>query len=88
MNSSHSVAFEVTSGSLGGSVSIRLADHAGRWVAQVQCGSVFTTGLGAKAREALVAALASLGPRVTTELMADPAMFGASADVNAMAAAV
>jgi hypothetical protein len=49
-----------------------------RWVAVVDCEHERHHGIGASAREALVAALAPLGKRTSASVMADPAMFGAS----------
>ncbi len=68
---------------IGHAVAVRLGDFEGRWAAMVRCGTATTRGLGATAREALMAALAPLGPRATAALMAEPAMFGASADLLA-----
>jgi hypothetical protein len=75
--------FELTSAMLGYPVSVRLGDFEARWLAVVQCRSVSSDGLGATARDALLAALAPLGKRATTALMAEPAMFGASATLLA-----
>jgi hypothetical protein len=58
-------------------ISIRLGGE--RSSASVACGAMTTSGIGATAREALVAALAPFGARMTTAVMAAPAMFAASA---------
>jgi hypothetical protein len=60
-------------------VHVRLSDFEDRWAAVVCSGSTTTDGLGATARDALVAALAPFGPHATTMLMAQPVMFGVSA---------
>lgn len=73
--------FELAPATLGYQVAVRLGDFQARWVAVVACGSVSTNGLGATARGALLAALAPLGERATAALMAEPAMFGASASL-------
>ena len=75
--------FELSPAGLGSPVHLRLGDYEDRWTATVRCGSTTTDGLGATAREALVAALAPLGSHLTTMLMSQPGMFGASADLLA-----
>jgi len=62
-------------------VHLRLGDFENRWAAIVRSGSITTDGVGATARDALVAALAPLGPRATVTLMAQPVMFAASAEL-------
>lgn len=69
-------------------VRVRISDHGERCVASVRCGATGTSGLGANAREALVAALAPLGARTSAAVMAAPAMFAASAQVLAARAAM
>ena len=83
MNTTQWFEFDVSPGVIGIPVHLRLGDYTGRWTATVRCGSTTTDGLGATAREALVAALAPLGSHVTTLLMAQPVMFAASADLLA-----
>lgn len=83
MSNSRAVEFQLEPPSLGYAVSVRLRDFSDRWFAVAESRDVRHSGLGSTAREALVAALAPLGPRTTTALMADPAMFGASAMVLA-----
>jgi len=58
--------------------SMRLDPLGERWVAVVNCEHERHHGIGASARDALVAALAPLGRRTAASVMADPAMFGAS----------
>jgi hypothetical protein len=82
------VEFELAPSTLGHPVSVRLSDLQARWLAVVQCGAMSTNGLGATAREALLAAFGPLGQRATAILMADPAMFAASASLVAAKAAV
>ena len=86
MNGSRWVEFEVQPARFGLSVFVRLGDFGDRWTASVQCGAASSNGLGANPRAALLAALYPLGPRATTLVMADPVMFGASADLLARAA--
>jgi hypothetical protein len=86
MNTGRWFDFELGSTVIGLPVQVRLGDYEDRWAATVRCGSTASDGLGATAREALVAALAPLGPRATTMLMAQPVMFGASADLLACTA--
>ena len=83
MQNNRWVEFELTPASLGYPVSVRLTDFDARWVAVVQCRSGSTEGLGGSARDALLAALSPLGMRATAALMADTAMFGASASLHA-----
>jgi hypothetical protein len=81
MHNNRWVEFELAPAMLGYSVSVRLRDFEARWLAVVQCRSGSTEGLGGSARDALVAALSPLGTRATAVLMADTAMFGASASL-------
>ena len=83
MNSSRWIDFELPAAAIGLPVSVRLGDFEDRWAAVVHCGSARSNGLGASAREALVAALEPLGVRARAVLMADPVMFAASAEVLA-----
>jgi hypothetical protein len=83
MNTTRWVAFELPPTAVGHSVAVRIGDFDGRWAALVRCGTATTRGLGASAREALVAALSPFGGRATAALMAEPAMFAASADLLA-----
>jgi hypothetical protein len=83
MNTRPWVTFELPSTARGHSVAVRLRDFEGRWAAIVRCDTATTRGLGASAREALLAALSPFGPRATARLMAEPAMFAASADLIA-----
>jgi hypothetical protein len=77
------VEFELAPTSLGSPVVVRLGDFDARWRAVVRYGSGSTQGLGGSARDALLAALSPLGARATAVLMADTAMFGASASLLA-----
>jgi hypothetical protein len=81
-----SVDLELTPTALGHPISLSFLDFGARWMAIVESGSTRTHGLGASAREALQAALAPFGRRATAVLMADPAMFGASAELLALRA--
>ena len=84
MNNGHWVDFELSVTGLSQSVQIRIGSFAERCTASVELGAVRTTGIGATAREALVAALSPLGNRMTIAVMAAPAMFGASAQLLAV----
>jgi hypothetical protein len=69
-------------------VRVRVSVRGERAVAWVACGDLMSDGLGASAREALVAALAPFGRMLATEVMAAPAMFAASARLLAAREAV
>lgn len=69
-------------------VRVRVSERGQRAVARVDCGGRTFNGLGASAREALVAALAPLGGRRATEILAAPAMFAATAQLLAAREAV
>jgi hypothetical protein len=69
-------------------VRVRVSERGERAIARVDCGDLTSDGLGASAREALVAALVPLGRRLATEVMAAPAMFAASAQLLATREAV
>jgi hypothetical protein len=86
MNDNRWVDFELPGTAIGLPVSVRIGDFGGRWVAVVTDGADRRDGLGSSAREALLAALAPLGTRASMALMAEPVMFGASADLLARAA--
>jgi hypothetical protein len=69
-------------------VRVRVSERDERAVAWVTCGSGASSGIGATAREALAAALAPLGGRRASEVLAAPAMFAASAQLLAAREAV
>lgn len=75
------VEFELKVTTAGHPVRIRIREFEARTAAIVECGPSSTSGLGGSAREALVAALAPLGTRTSTAVMAAPEMFGASAKI-------
>jgi hypothetical protein len=79
MNNGHWLDIELTVTGAGLPVQVRIGDFGERCIASVELGSTVSEGIGATARQALVAALAPLGNRMTTTVMAAPAMFGASA---------
>ena len=83
MNSSRWIELDLASSALAYPISMRLGDYGERWTAVVRYGAATTHGLGSTAREALVAAMEPFGLQATAALMADPAMFAASADVLA-----
>lgn len=70
---------------LGLDVEIRLRQLNGRWLAVAEFGDEPEVGIGATARTALAAALASLGERAAAALMADPQLFGVSVAVRQLA---
>ena len=67
---------------LGLDVEIRLRDLDGRWIAVANFGDEPEVGIGATAREALAASLATLGTRTAAAVMADPQLLGLSAAVR------
>ena len=67
---------------LGVDVDIRLRQIEGRWLAVADFGGEPEVGIGATAREALAAALSTLGERAAAALMADPQLFGLSAAIR------
>ena len=77
------IGFELSVIGLAEHVRGRIGEAGERCVASGQVGSRTTTGVGASAREALVAALSPFGARATTAVMAAPGMFGASAQLLA-----
>ena len=72
---------------LGIKLDLRLRELDGRWLAVADFGGQPEVGIGPTARAALVAALASLPERAATALMADPQLFGLSAEIRGMASA-
>ena len=70
---------------LGLDVDIRLRQLNGRWIAVAEFGNEPEVGIGATARTALAAALATLGERAAAALMADPELFGVSVAVRELA---
>jgi hypothetical protein len=74
-----SVNARLSSGDLGIDVAIRLRQLDGRWLAVADFGGDPEVGIGATPRDALAAALGTLGRRATAILMADPQLFGISA---------
>lgn len=79
MNTGAWVELELHVGMAAAPFRIRVREAGERSTASVACGSTSTSGIGATAREALVAALAPFGSRTTGAVMAAPAMFAASA---------
>lgn len=67
---------------LGTEIEIRLRQLDGRWLAVAVFGEEPEVGIGATPRIALVAALATLGDRVTATIMADPQLLGLSAAIR------
>lgn len=81
MNDAWRLEFELRVRGLADSVRIRIGEAGERCMASVQVGSDRTSGIGANAREALVAALSPFGARTCTTVMAAPDMFAASAQL-------
>ena len=77
-----SVNARIGSRELGVEVGIRLRQLDGRWLAVAEFGEEPEVGIGATARDALTAALATLGDRTAAALMADPQLFGLSAAIR------
>jgi hypothetical protein len=73
-----SVNARLGSEELGLQVEIRIRELDGRWLAVADFGGEPEVGIGATPRTALAAALASLGERAASALMADPQLFGLS----------
>ena len=67
---------------LGLDVDIRLRELDGRWMAVADFGGDPEVGIGSTARDALAASLATLGRRTAAAVMANPALFGASAQLR------
>jgi hypothetical protein len=80
-----SVNFRLSSPELGLEVQVRLREANGRWLAVADFGDEPEVGLGASARTALTAALATVGPRAAAALLADPELFGVSTTLRANA---
>jgi hypothetical protein len=78
MSSTQSVDFKLVLVAAGHPLRVSIGDRGERFVASVRWGAIATSGLGATAREALVAGLAPLGAPMTAAVLASPAMFGAS----------
>ncbi len=83
MNTADWLEFEVNLPAPAATLRVRIGAFGERWVASVQCGDASMDGLGVTAREALRAALAPMGQRTATSVLAAPAMFGASAELIA-----
>lgn len=73
-----SVNTRLSASDLGLDVEIRLRQLDGRWLAVADFGGEPEVGIGATARVALAAALATLGERAAATLMADPQLLGVS----------
>ena len=67
---------------LGLDVDIRLRQLDGRWIAVADFGDEPEVGIGATPRDALAASLATLGTRTAAAVMADPQLFGLSAELR------
>ena len=77
-----SVNFRLASAELGLDVDVRLREVDGRWLAVADFDGDPEVGIGASARSALTAALATLGGRAAAALMADPQLFAVSAEIR------
>lgn len=83
MQSTKWVEFQLSIAGVAETMTVKLREFGERSTASVQVGPTTHSGLGANAREALVAALAPLDARTTMAVMAAPDMFGASVAVLA-----
>jgi hypothetical protein len=81
MERGHWVQFDLSVTGITEQMRVRIGHFDERAVASVELGQMTTNGIGASARDALVAALAPLGTRVTSTVLAAPAMFGASVEL-------
>jgi hypothetical protein len=77
-----SVNARLSCADLGLDVEIRLRQLDGRWLSVADFGGEPEVGIGATPRAALAASLATLGDRAAATLMADPALFGVSAEIR------
>lgn len=80
-----SVNARLSSSELGLDVEIRLRQLDGRWLAVATFDGEPEVGIGPTPREALAASLATLSDRATAVLMADPQLFGISAEIRRLA---
>jgi hypothetical protein len=83
MNQADWLEFEVTIPAEPAGMRVRIGAFGERWAAAVETAGGTSNGIGLTAREALRAALAPMGARTTTSVLAAPAMFGASAELIA-----
>lgn len=77
-----SVNARLGSSELGVEVEIRLRQLDGRWLSVAEFGGQPEVGIGATPRAALTASLATLGERTAATLMANPQLFGLSAEIR------
>jgi hypothetical protein len=77
-----SLNFRLASDELGLDIGVRLRQLDGRWLAVADFDGEPEVGIGASARTALAASLASLGKRAAATLMADPQLLGVSARIG------
>ncbi len=77
-----SVNFRLASAELGLDVDVRLRQGKGRWLAVADFDGDPEVGIGSSPRIALTAALATLGARAASALMADPQLFAVSAEIS------
>ena len=79
-----SVNFRLTADELGLDVDVRLRELDGRWLAVASFDGEPEVGIGASARNALSAALATLGTRAAATLMANPRLFAVTSELRAL----
>ena len=77
-----SVNTRLTAEGLGLQVELKLRDLGGRWLAVAEFDGEPEVGIGATPRAALTAALATLGDRAATALMADPQLLAVSTAIR------
>lgn len=77
-----SVNIHLASEEIGVDVEVRLRQLGDRWLSVAEYGAEPEVGIGATARAALAASLATLGERAAAALMADPQLLGVSAAIR------
>jgi hypothetical protein len=75
------VQFRLEAPALGFSAQIQIRSFGDRWMAVAEIAGEPQIGIGRNAREALEGALASLGQRVATACLLDPALLAPSAEI-------
>lgn len=83
--SSTDLKFRLCARESGRTVDVRLRESGERWMAAADLDGTESVGIGATARHALTAALATLDPAISRQLLADPELFGVSTQLLAAA---
>jgi hypothetical protein len=76
-----SVEFPLDANGLGLTIGVRIRSFGDRWMAVAEIDGEPEVGLGRTARQALEAALGSLGQRVTRSILADVQLLGPSVEI-------